>query len=84
MKSNWTLYCSELILDGAGFSSQLKRPLKLEISLDERQDQELGCIAAATVRYELKTERNLFTHDIHSTFGRFVLETPGLSNAPVH
>jgi hypothetical protein len=45
------------ILGGAGFSGQLKRPLRLEISLDERQNQELGGMAAATVRYELKAER---------------------------
>ena len=25
-----------------------------------------------------------FTHDIHPTFARFALETPGLSNAPVY
>ena len=46
------------ILGGAGFSGQLMRPLRLEISLDERQNQELGGMAKATVRYELKAERS--------------------------
>lgn len=46
------------ILGGAGFSGQLKRPLRLEISLTERQNKELGGMPIATVMYELRAENS--------------------------
>jgi len=46
------------ILGGAAFSGQLKRPLRLEISLTERQNKELGGMPVATVMYELKAENS--------------------------
>ena len=46
------------VLGGAGFSGELKRPLRLEISLAERQNKELGGIPVATVMYQLKAENS--------------------------
>lgn len=46
------------ILGGAGFSGRLKRPLRFEISLTERQNKELGGMPVATVMYELKAENS--------------------------
>jgi hypothetical protein len=44
-------------LTGAGYSGELTRPLKLEISLTVQENIELEERPAAAVRYELKAER---------------------------
>ncbi|KAJ9612129.1 hypothetical protein H2200_003726 [Cladophialophora chaetospira] len=44
------------VLGGAGFSGELKRPVRLDVSVGEKRVQEVGGRSVATVSYELRAE----------------------------